>query len=209
MERIVLNGHNLTIKDLVKVARENAQVEIAQESRDEINRVREYIEEHWITEDAPPTYGFNTGLGKLKDFTISMEENDEFQKRAIFSHAACVGDPLPEEVVRAGMLVRINALCQGVSGLRMKTLDRLVEMLNKRVHPVIPCQGSVGACGDLGPLSHMVAVLMGYEGAEAYYNGGFGEGRHYPRCLPAESEGRFGADQRHDDFHRNGRAELF
>ena len=91
MERIVLNGHNLTIKDLVKVARENAQVEIAQESRDEINRVREYIEEHWITEDAPPTYGFNTGLGKLKDFTISMEENDEFQKRAIFSHAACVG----------------------------------------------------------------------------------------------------------------------
>ena len=90
MERIVLNGHNLTIKDLVKVARENAQVEIAQESRDEINRVREYIEEHWITEDAPPTYGFNTGLGKLKDFTISMEENDEFQKRAIFSHAACV-----------------------------------------------------------------------------------------------------------------------
>lgn len=171
MERIVLNGHNLTIKDLVKVARENAQVEIAQESRDEINRVREYIEEHWITEDAPPTYGFNTGLGKLKDFTISMEENDEFQKRAIFSHAACVGDPLPEEVVRAGMLVRINALCQGVSGLRMKTLDRLVEMLNKRVHPVIPCQGSVGACGDLGPLSHMVAVLMGYEGAEAYYNG--------------------------------------
>lgn len=171
MERIILNGHNLTIKDVIKVARDNAQVGIAQESRDEIIRVRDYIEEHWIIKDAPPTYGFNTGLGKLKDFNISMEENDEFQKRAIFSHAACVGDPLPEEVVRAGMLVRINALCQGVSGLRMKTLDRLVEMLNKGVHPVIPSQGSVGACGDLGPLSHMVAVLMGAEEAEAYYKG--------------------------------------
>lgn len=171
MERIILNGHNLTIKDVVRVAREGVQVEIAQESRDEINRVRDYIEKNWITEDAPPTYGFNTGLGKLKDFTITMEQNDEFQKRAIFSHAACVGEPLAEEVVRAGMLVRINALCQGVSGLRMKTLERLVEMLNKGVHPVIPSQGSVGACGDLGPLSHMVAVLMGYEGADAYYKG--------------------------------------
>ena len=171
MDRIVLNGHNLTIKDVVRVAREGVQVEVAQESRDEINRVRAYVEENWIREDAPATYGFNTGLGKLKDFTITMEQNDEFQKRAIFSHAACVGVPLSEDVVRAGMLVRINALCQGVSGLRMQTLDRLVEMLNKGVHPVIPSQGSVGACGDLGPLSHMVAVLMGHYEAEAYYQG--------------------------------------
>ncbi len=171
MEKIVLNGHNLTIAELVKVARENAQVEIAKESLDEINHVREYIEENWIREDAPPIYGFNTGLGKLKDYTISMEENDEFQIRAILSHAACVGEPLAEEIVRAGMLVRINALCQGVSGLRSETLLRLVEMLNKGVHPHIPSQGSVGACGDLGPLSHMVAVLMGHHEAKAYYKG--------------------------------------
>lgn len=171
MNDIVLNGHNLTIDEVVRVARQNAPVAIAQQSRDEICRVREYIEAHWVTEDAPPTYGFNTGVGKLKDFSISMAENDEFQKRIILSHSACVGDPLDEDVVRAAMLVRINALCQGVSGLRIEVLDRLVEMLNKGVHPVIPAQGSVGACGDLGPLAHMVSVLIGYEEAEAYYGG--------------------------------------
>lgn len=170
-EKVILNGRNLTIPDLVAVARHNVPVEIAPESRAEIGRVRAYIEENWITPDAPPVYGFNTGVGKLKDFKIDMAMNDVFQNNIVMSHCGCVGDPSPEEVVRATMLVRINAFCLGVSGLRMEVVDRLLEMLNKGVHPVIPFQGSVGACGDLGPLAHMTSVLIGYEKAEAFYCG--------------------------------------
>ena len=171
MKTIVLTGHDLKIDDVVAAARSGARVEIAESSRTEITRVRAYIEEHWIKPEAPPTYGFNTGVGKLKDFNISVAEIDEFQMRIIKSHSACVGEPLPEDVVRAAMLVRVNALCQGVSGIRLEVLDRLVSMLNLGVHPVIPAQGSVGACGDLGPLAHMAAAMIGLPEAEAFYQG--------------------------------------
>ncbi|PAB59685.1 HAL/PAL/TAL family ammonia-lyase [Anaeromicrobium sediminis] len=171
MKKLILDGRNLTIKDVIKVARENLQVEIHEESRNEIVKVRDYIEKNWIRSDAPPVYGFNTGVGKLKDYNISMEENDTFQNNIVMSHCGGVGEPASEELVRATMLVRINAFCQGVSGLRMEVIDRLLEILNKGVHPVIPIQGSVGACGDLAPLAHMASVLIGYEEAEAYYEG--------------------------------------
>ena len=171
MEKIILDGNTLTIEDVVKVAREFTQVEISKESREEITKVRKYIEENWMTPSAPPIYGFNTGVGKLKDFNISMDENDKFQNNIVMSHCGGVGEPASEEIVRATMVVRLNAFCQGVSGLRIEVVDRLLEMLNKGVHPVIPIQGSVGACGDLAPLAHMVSVLIGYEHAEAFYKG--------------------------------------
>lgn len=171
MDKVILNGQNLTIEDVVKVARDNIQVEIAESSRNEIIKVRNYIEKNWMRSDAPPIYGFNTGVGKLKDYNISMEENDIFQNNIVMSHCGGVGEPASEEIVRATMVVRLNAFCQGVSGLRIEIIDRLLEMLNKGVHPVIPIQGSVGACGDLAPLAHMVSVLIGYEEAEAFHNG--------------------------------------
>lgn len=171
MDKVILDGQNLTIEDVVKVARKNVQVEIDQSCRNEIMKVREYIEKNWMKSDAPPIYGFNTGVGKLKDYNISMQENDIFQKNIVMSHCGGVGEPASEEIVRATMLVRLNAFCQGVSGLRIEVMDRLLEMLNKGVHPVIPIQGSVGACGDLAPLAHMTSVLIGYEEAEAFYNG--------------------------------------
>ena len=171
MTIVALNGHDLKIEDVVSVARSGVKAEIAASSRAEIKKVRDYIEEHWITPTAPPTYGFNTGVGKLKDFNISVAEIDDFQNRIINSHSACVGEPLAEDIVRAAMLVRINALCQGVSGIRLEVLDRLLAMLNLGVHPVIPAQGSVGACGDLGPLAHMAAAMIGAPEAEAYYQG--------------------------------------
>lgn len=171
MNKIILNGNDLTIEDVVKVAREFVQVEIAEESRKEIIRVRKYIEENWMTPSAPPIYGFNTGVGKLKDFNISMTDNDKFQNNIVMSHCSGVGEATSEEIVRATMVVRLNAFCQGVSGLRIEVIDRLLEMLNKGVHPVIPIQGSVGACGDLAPLAHMVSVLIGYPQAEAFYKG--------------------------------------
>ncbi|MCF7936213.1 MAG: aromatic amino acid ammonia-lyase [Synergistales bacterium] len=171
MRKVVLTGKDLTIEEVVAVARENAQVSVAGECREEIRGVRDYIEEHWIRPDAPPTYGFNTGLGKLKDYTIDMEQNDQFQHNIVMSHCGCVGEPAGEDVVRATMLVRINAFCQGVSGLRLEVIDRLAEMLNRGVHPVIPLLGSVGASGDLAPLAHMTSVLIGHDRAEAFYRG--------------------------------------
>ncbi len=172
MNTLILDGENLTIEDVVMVARENWKVKIADSCRQEIIKVRKYIEEKWIKhDDAPPVYGFNTGVGKLKDFNIGIQDNELFQNNIVMTHCGGVGEPASEEVVRATMLVRINAFCQGASGLRMEVIDRLLEMLNKGVHPIIPDQGSVGACGDLAPLAHMVSVLIGYKDAEAMYQG--------------------------------------
>lgn len=168
---IVLDGDSLTIAQVVEIARNGAKVELAAAARAEIVRKRTYIEENWLTENAPATYGFNTGVGKLKDYKINQADNDAFQRNIVLSHCSGMGDPASEEIVRAMMAVRINAFCVGVSGLRIEVVDRLVDMLNKGVHPVVPIQGSVGASGDLAPLAHMVSVLIGFEQAEAFYQG--------------------------------------
>ena len=168
---IRLDGANLSIEDVVRIAREGAKVELAPACRDEIVRVRSYIDKHWLVENAPPAYGFNTGVGKLKDYTISPVDNDRFQLNIVLSHCSGIGEPAPQEVVRAMLAIRVNAFCQGASGLRIEVVDRLLEMLNKGVHPVVPMQGSVGASGDLAPLAHVVSVLVGYESAEAWFEG--------------------------------------
>lgn len=171
MSTIILDGDSLTIPDIVRIAREGASIAISEAARAEIERVRDYIEENWLTENAPATYGFNTGVGKLKDYKIRQVDNEMFQKNIIMSHCSGFGEPASEDIVRAMMAVRINTLCLGVSGLRIAVVDRLAEMLNRGVHPVVPIQGSVGASGDLAPLAHMVSVLVGYEEAEAIYQG--------------------------------------
>lgn len=112
MDRVILNGNSLTINDVVRIARNFVPVEIARESRDEIIRVRDYIEENWMTPSSPPTYGFNTGVGKLKYLNIDMEQNDVFQHNLVLSHCGGIGEPASEEVVRATMAVRLNAFCQ-------------------------------------------------------------------------------------------------
>ena len=171
MNKVILNGADLTIEDVVRVAREGYEVEVCEESRNQIEQVRKYMEDNWMREDAPAVYGFNTGLGKLKDFKVSLEDSDMHQYKTVLSHCGGVGDPAPEDVVRATMVVRVNAFCQGVSGLRLCVVDRLLDMLNKGVHPVVPWQGSVGACGDLAPMAHICSVLIGLEPAEAFYKG--------------------------------------
>ena len=153
------------------MARNGYTVEIDKACYQHIAEVREYMEREWMRDDAPAVYGFNTGLGKHKDHKVSIEESDLHQYRTVLSHCGGVGDPAPEEVVRAAMCVRLNAFCRGVSGLRPVVVDRLMEMLNKGVHPVVPWQGSVGACGDLAPMAHIVSVLIGVPQAEAFYKG--------------------------------------
>ncbi len=171
MKKVILNGRDLKIADVVNVARRGYIAELDGECREHIIRVRKYMEEEWMREDAPAVYGFNTGLGKHKDCKVTMEESDLHQYRTVLSHCGGVGEPAPEDVVRATMVVRLNAFCQGVSGLRIEVADRLLELLNKGVHPVVPFQGSVGACGDLAPMAHIVSVLIGVPQAEAFYQG--------------------------------------
>jgi histidine ammonia-lyase len=114
-------------------------------------------------------YGLTTGFGKFSDVTISEEDSMALQENLIMSHACGVGNPLPEEVVRGMMLLRINALCIGYSGVQVHTVLTLTEMLNKGVIPVVPEKGSLGASGDLVPLAHMSLVLLGM--GEAVYQG--------------------------------------
>ncbi|GMV44828.1 MAG: histidine ammonia-lyase [Pseudomonadota bacterium] len=170
-ETVILDGVNLSIDDVVAIARRGAKVALGDAARAEIVKVRDYIDTHWLREDAPPTYGFNTGVGKLKDYAISQADNDRFQLNIVLSHCSGLGDPAAEDVVRAMLAIRINAFGQGVSGLRIEVVDRLIAMLNRGVHPVVPLQGSVGASGDLAPLAHVVSVLIGWPQAMATYQG--------------------------------------
>lgn len=164
---IEVNGKNLTIQEVVEVARQGAKIELSQEAREAIVKSRETVER--LIDEGRIIYGINTGFGKFSEIAISSKELAQLQKNLIYSDAVGAGNNSDTEVSRAIMLLRINALAKGCSGIRLETVETLVEMLNKGVHPLIREQGSVGASGDLCPLSHMVLVMMG-EG-EAEYNG--------------------------------------
>lgn len=167
-----LDGYTLTAADVVRVARErDVSVALADPARTHLAEVRAYIEREWLRPDAPPIYGFNTGLGKLKDSAIPLEQIKLFQAMLVNAHSAGVGEPLPEEVVRATMLLRVNAFARGCSGPRLAVVDRLLAMLNAGVHPVIPQIGSVGASGDLAPLAYLAGALIAHPQAEAFYKG--------------------------------------
>ncbi|RKY89319.1 histidine ammonia-lyase [candidate division KSB1 bacterium] len=164
---VKLTGKNLKIEDVVKVARQREKVEISGDALEKIKKCREFVDKK-IKERAV-MYGITTGIGELSEVILTPEQVEKFQRYLIYSHAAGCGKPLPEEVVRAAMLSRINVHCNGNSGLRPVVVKTLVEMLNRGVTPVVYDKGSVGASGDLSPMSQMALVLMG-EG-EAYYNG--------------------------------------
>ncbi|MEI8216775.1 MAG: histidine ammonia-lyase [Eubacteriales bacterium] len=165
MEKVIVNGNNLTLEELIKVARGNCLVEISKEAIKKVVQSRDYVEN--LIKDGKVVYGITTGFGKFSNIVISKDQVEVLQESLIRSHACGVGNHFPEEVVRAIMLIRLNASVKGYSGIRVETLHTLAEMINKRVHPAIPEKGSLGSSGDLAPLSHMVLVLMG-EG-EAYY----------------------------------------
>lgn len=167
MEKIFIDGNGLTLEDFIKVARNNYTIQLTEDAETKVNRARALVDR--LVSENKVVYGITTGFGKFSDVVITGDETMELQKNLIISHSCGVGNPLDTEIVRGVMLLRINALAKGFSGIRLSTLSTLVEMLNKGVHPIIPEKGSLGASGDLAPLSHMVLVLMG-EG-EAIYNG--------------------------------------
>ena len=155
------------------------------------------------------TYGVNTGFGRFVSRSIPEELTEELQLRLLRSHACGVGEPYPDEIVRAAMLLRANALAKGYSGARPVTVELLVECLNRGVLPHVPSRGSVGASGDLAPLAHLALPLIG-EG-EATFDGRAAPGRRgaragRARAGPAAGEGRALARQRHAVHGRLRRA---
>lgn len=164
---LLLNGSSLTLPDVKRAAIDNEQVGFTDAAIAAMRKSRAYIETK-INQQAA-IYGVNTGFGKLADTRIPPEETEALQRNLIMSHACGMGAPLPESTVRAVMLLRLNALSRGNSGIRPETLETLLAMLNRGVHPVIPEKGSLGASGDLAPLAHMALVLIGQ--GEAMYRG--------------------------------------
>lgn len=165
MREILLDKGRLTLKDLVGVSREGGTVRLGRGAETRINKSRALIDK-WLREEKR-VYGVTTGFGALSEVTISSSDARTLQKNILLSHAAGVGEPLPEEIVRAAMLLRIKDATLGHSGIRLETVRYLVTLLNNGVWPVVPAQGSVGASGDLAPMAHLALVLIG-EG-EAYY----------------------------------------
>ena len=167
MSVIKLDGYNLSLEDLIKVSRFNHKVELTENAVERIKKSRAIVDD--LVENEKVSYGITTGFGKFSDVVISKKDTHKLQINLIRSHACGVGNPLSEEIVRAMMLLRINALSKGYSGIRLETLQILIDMLNKGVHPIVPEKGSLGSSGDLAPLSHMVLTMIG-EG-EAIYKG--------------------------------------
>jgi len=160
-----LNGQKLTLADIAAVALSGQAVEISTLARPRILASRKLVEEI-IARDAA-VYGVSTGFGKLSDVRIPRDALGELQLNLVRSHACGIGQPLSEPEVRAMMLLRANVLALGLSGIRPEVIQMLCEMLNRRVHPVVPEKGSVGASGDLAPLAHLALSLIG-EG-EAFF----------------------------------------
>jgi histidine ammonia-lyase len=167
MKILHINGNNLILDDVRAVVYDRRPVMLEPEARLAVGRARAVVEE--LVENNWVGYAVTTGVGHLSEVRISPEDIRKLQVNLMRSHAVGVGEPLSEEVSRAMMLLRANSLSKGCSGVRAVVIDTLCEMLNRGVHPVIPSQGSVGASGDLAPLSHLGLVLIG-EG-EAHYQG--------------------------------------
>ncbi len=164
---IVLNGSELTIEKLVAIARHNETVELAPDALARITRCRSFLEEKIQAREI--MYGVNTGIGEFSEIVLEDDQVRDFQKYLIYNHAAGIGDPAPVEYVRGAMAGRINVHAHGHSGCRPAITLTLLAMLNKGVTPFVCQKGSVGASGDLAPMSQVALLLMG-EG-QAFYEG--------------------------------------
>jgi histidine ammonia-lyase len=167
MNKIQIDGEHLTLAELYGVVFDGAEVALAPAARQKMNASRAVIER--LVESNAAVYGVNTGFGKMASVRISRDQIRQLQVNLVRSHACGVGAPLTEPETRAMLVLRANAIAKGLSGVRPIVAETLCAMLNGKVHPVIPCQGSVGASGDLAPLAHLAHVAIG-EG-EAIFQG--------------------------------------
>ncbi|MFG1950438.1 histidine ammonia-lyase [Micromonospora sp. NPDC048830] len=159
MSTITITGEHLSLDTLRPVFRGPVRVALGPQAVENLRRAHQVILDAISRGDV--VYGVNTGFGKLADRRISPSDLLELQRRSVLSHMVGVGDPLPDETVRAIMVIKLIGLARGHSGIRVETAEMLVDMINADVLPVIPTQGSVGASGDLAPLAHLAGALMG------------------------------------------------
>src|SRR5271154_4672863 len=188
---VALTGNDLTLENVYEVALEAREVSLASDARTRMDASRGVIDR--LVASGATAYGVNTGFGKMASVRISSDQIRQLQTNLVRSHAAGVGAPLSEPEVRAMMLLRANAIAKGFSGIRPIAAETLCAMLNRRVHPVIPSQGSVGASGDLAPLAHLAQVVIG-EG-QASYQGrlmGGGEAMRLAGIVPIALEAKEG-----------------
>ena len=173
MNPLIITGANLSIYQVHEVARLGRRVELSQESVKKINACRLMLEKK--IQAGEIMYGINTGIGEFSEVVLNDDQVKDFQRYLIYNHAAGIGDPAPVEYVRAAMLGRINVHAHGNSGCRLEITQTLVDMLNKGVTPFVCQKGSVGASGDLAPMSQIALLLLG-EG-QAYYKGELLDGK--------------------------------
>lgn len=167
MNKVILTSNGVSIEDVINVAKNNYILELSEEVKEKINKSREVVDRY--VEEEKVIYGITTGFGKFSDIYIGKEDTAQLQTNLIISHACGVGEPLKEHIVRAVMMLRLNALSRGFSGIRLSTVEQLKNMLNAGIHPIIPEKGSLGASGDLAPLSHMVLGMLGL--GQSFYKG--------------------------------------
>ena len=167
MSNIMITGNDLTLDQIAAICRGHAKIELAQEAKKQIIESRKVVDQ--LVEDEKVVYGITTGFGKFSDVVISHDQCKALQKNLIITHAVGAGEPFKEDIARGIMLLRINNLVKGFSGIRLETVQTMVDMLNKGVTAFIPQKGSLGASGDLAPLSHMVLPMLGL--GMAYYEG--------------------------------------
>lgn len=164
MKKIIITGQDLTLKDVVMVSRKNAECALDTKQAEAVLSSRNVVDK--LVEEEKIVYGVTTGFGKFCDQVISKSESKKLQRNLIISHAVGAGNNFSRDIVRAIMLLRINNLAKGFSGIRLQTIETLITMLNRGVTPVIPEKGSLGASGDLVPLAHMVLPMLGMGEAE-------------------------------------------
>jgi len=164
---VVITGHTLTFEEIKRVLYKDEIVVVSKESMKLVEKARAAVED--IVNKRKVVYGITTGFGKFSDVLIHQNDVTKLQQNLILSHACGVGKPFSEIVSRAMLLLRANALLKGYSGVRPIVIERLVELMNNNIHPIIPQQGSLGASGDLAPMAHLALVLIGQ--GDVYYQG--------------------------------------
>lgn len=167
IREIIITGNDLSLEEIVDVARKGCKISLSEDTIKSVLESRKIIDD--IVENEKVVYGVTTGFGEFCNVSISKEDCNTLQENLIRSHACGYGPAFSTDIVRTIMLTRANALAKGYSGIKLETLNTLIEMLNKGVHPVIPEKGSLGASGDLAPLAHMVLPMLGL--GEAEYQG--------------------------------------
>jgi len=165
-KKLIVDGNSLTLDKVDYFLKENPIVSLSNESKKNVIKARKLIDK-WVDE-GKVIYGVTTGFGEFANVSISKKDIEKLQGNLIVSHATGVGDPLPPFIVKIMMLLRVNALASGHSGIRLATLELLIEMINNNIIPVIPSQGSVGSSGDLAPLSHLVLAMIGKGEVQIY-----------------------------------------